>query len=106
MNNNIGNGISEEYWKKIRNTLSHFPHIEKAVLFGSRAKGTFKKFSDIDIALIGKDINTDDLLKLETEIDDLLLPYEFDFCIYKDITNNELKEHIDRRGIVVYRLNS
>ncbi len=105
MSNNLDNGISAEYWNKINETLSHFPHIEKAVLFGSRAKGTHKKFSDIDIALIGNDMNTDDLLKLETEIDDLLLPYEFDFCIYKNITNKELKDHIDRRGIVVYNSN-
>lgn len=104
MNNNADNGISAEYWKKINDTLSHFPHIEKAVLFGSRAKGTYKKFSDIDIALIGNNIDTDDLLKLNTEIDDLLLPYEFDFCIYKNITSKELKDHIERWGTVVYRL--
>ncbi len=106
MSNNLDNGISAEYWNKINETLSHFPHIKKAVLFGSRAKGTYKEFSDIDIALIGNDMNTDDLLKLETEIDDLLLPYEFDFCIYKNITNKELKDHIDRRGIVVYNSNN
>lgn len=102
MSNNIDNGISAEYWNKINDTLSHFPHIKKAVLFGSRVKGTYKKFSDIDIALIGSEINIDELLKLETEIDDLLLPYEFDFCIYKNITNKELKDHIDRRGIIIY----
>jgi len=37
------------------------------------------------------------------EVDDLLLPYEFDFCIYKDLKNADLKSHIDRRGIEVYK---
>lgn len=106
MNNNIDTGISDECWNKIRNTLSQFPHIEKALLFGSRTKGTYKKFSDIDIALIGDNVNTDDLLKLSTEIDDLLLPYEFDFCIYRNITNKELKDHIDRRGFAIYHSNN
>ncbi len=31
-----------------------------------------------------------------------LLPYEFDFCIYKDLKNAELKSHITRRGVEVY----
>lgn len=83
--------------------LSHFPHIKEAVLFGSRAKGTYKEFSDVDIALKGNDVNTEDLLMLQTEIDDLLLPYEFDFCIYDRLSNSKLKEHIDRRGVTVYK---
>ena len=37
--------------QKIRATFATFPHIEKAVLFGSRAKGTAKPGSDIDLAL-------------------------------------------------------
>ena len=36
------------------------------------------------------------------EVDDLLLPYEFDFCIYHDLKDMEFKDHIDRRGIVIY----
>lgn len=43
-----------------------------------------KAFSDVDIVLIGDFLDFNDLLYLKTEIDDLLLPYEFDFCIYKD----------------------
>mgnify|MGYP003424736765 CR=1 FL=1 len=50
-----------------------------------------KAFSDVDIALIGDFLDFNDLLYLKTEIDDLLLPYEFDFCIYKDLKNKELK---------------
>lgn len=104
MNNNTAYGISNEYWQKIFNTLSHYPHIEEAVLFGSRAKGNYKNFSDVDIALKGNAITTGDLLKLQNEIDDLLLPYMLDFCIYNNIGNRELKDHIDRRGKVIYRL--
>jgi uncharacterized protein len=46
-------GIEEYEWEKIRAIFTHYPHIERAVLFGSRAKGTNKPFSDVDIALMG-----------------------------------------------------
>jgi len=32
-------------------TLSKFPEIKKAVIFGSRAKGTYQAGSDVDIAV-------------------------------------------------------
>lgn len=96
-------GLEEEEWKKVFTVFSHYPHIEQAVLFGSRAKGCNKPFSDVDIALMGQNLRFDDLLSLKIEIDDLLLPYEFDFCIYKNLVNTEIKDHIDRRGIEVYQ---
>ena len=95
-------GIDESYWEEIKSVFSQFPKIKKAILFGSRAKGNNKPFSDVDISLVGEDLQTTDILKVHTKIDDLLLPYEFDFCIYNKIENKEFKSHIDRRGIVVY----
>ena len=99
-------GIEEDDWKKVFSVFSHFPHISKAILFGSRVKGTNKPFSDVDIALVGEALSLTDLLQLKNEMDDLLLPYEFDFCIYKDLKNAELKSHIDRRGVEIYDRNS
>lgn len=99
-------GITDKEWEKVFTTLSHFPNIQKAILFGSRAKGTNKPFSDVDIALVGAKLSISDLLNLKNEIDDLLLPYEFDFCIYKDLKSPELKSHIDRRGIELYNRTS
>ncbi len=95
-------GLEEEEWEKVFSVFSRFPQIERAVLFGSRAKGTNKPFSDVDIALEGEGLSLDDLLLLKIEIDDLLLPYEFDFCICKDLKNENLKSHIERRGIKIY----
>ncbi len=95
-------GIKEEDWKKIFSIFSRFPHIERAILFGSRAKGTNKPFSDVDIALVGDALSIADLLRLKNDIDDLLLPYEFDFCIYNDLSNADFISHIDRRGITVF----
>lgn len=95
-------GIKDCVWDSLANVFAHFPNIKRALLFGSRAKGNYKPFSDIDIALVGPSLCIKDILRLQTEIDDLLLPYEFDFCIYDHIENAELKDHIDRRGIEIY----
>ncbi len=58
-------GIEEKDWEKLISVFSRFPHIYQAVLFGSRAKGTNKPFSDVDIALVGDDLTIDDLLHLQ-----------------------------------------
>jgi type I restriction enzyme S subunit len=76
--------------------------IEKAILFGSRAKGNYKPYSDIDIALKGEKLDL--LLKgtIETELDDLLLPYKMDIILFKHINNDELIDHIERVGKILY----
>jgi len=78
------------------------PKIEKAVLFGSRAKGTYENGSDVDIALIGDNLKLDDVIKLSLSIDKLDLPYKFDLIIYQRIKELKLKEHIDRVGKEIY----
>lgn len=88
--------------EKILTVFREFPQIEKAILYGSRAKGNYKKGSDIDITLIGNDLNLSVLNSIGVQIDDLLLPYLFDFSIFNQITNASLIEHIDRVGIEFY----
>ena len=95
-------GLSEETLARIVDVLRAYPSVQKAILYGSRAKGNFKHGSDIDITLIGNEINLTILGKIEWEMDDLLLPYTFDLSIFHHIDNTELIEHINRIGIVIY----
>ena len=74
----------------------------KVILYGSRAKGNYKNGSDIDLCFFGKDLTKDIIYKIDLVLDDLLLPYSFDLSIYKDLENQELKDHIDRIGTVFY----
>ena len=46
-----GHGLSQQTVAQITRVLTEFPDVERAVLFGSRAKGTHKRGSDIDLAL-------------------------------------------------------
>ncbi|WP_414646601.1 nucleotidyltransferase domain-containing protein [Clostridium tetani] len=50
--------------------ISGFDEIEKAYIFGSRAKGNYKPGSDIDIAIYGENINLDILSKLNSILEE------------------------------------
>jgi predicted nucleotidyltransferase len=77
--------------------------VERAILFGSRAKGTFKPGSDVDLTLLGEGLTTRDLGTIEDELDDLLLPMKMDLSIFEHIAHVPLREHIERVGIDLYR---
>lgn len=96
-------GLSEKSYNLILETLQKFPEIEKAIIFGSRAMGNYKKGSDVDFAIKGKDVNFDTVLKLHSLLDqELPLPYFFDIVNYNDLENKNLKEHIEKFGIVFF----
>lgn len=91
-------GLKKDTIEKILNVFTKYSQIHNVVLFGSRAIGTYKNGSDIDICIKG-DINTKLLLSIMNDLDSLFLPYEIDLTIYDKIENDDLKEHIDRVGI-------
>lgn len=79
-----------------------FPEIEQVILFGSRAKGTQKIGSDVDLAIKGN-ISYDTVLGLSTVLnEEKALPYFFDVINYHSITESQLIEHIDRVGIILF----
>lgn len=95
-------GLKKKEIEGLHNIFSSNIHVEKAILFGSRAKGNYKPFSDIDITLEGEELTHEDLMQLCSAIDDLLMPYELDMSLRKDIRNTALIEHINRVGITLY----
>ena len=46
-------GLSQSVIQKINGVLSRYPSVQKATLYGSRAKGNYKNGSDIDLTLHG-----------------------------------------------------
>ena len=95
-------GLKNEILKNISAILVAFPEVNKAILYGSRAKGNFKPTSDIDITLVGDNLTLQILNKIDLELDDLLLPYTFDLSIFHFLNNKELIEHVERVGKVIY----
>lgn len=96
-------GLLDRDIRYINEALSKFEEIEKAKIFGSRAMGNYKIGSDIDIALFGDNINNEILFKLEDDLNEVYpIPYFFDIVVYKELNNQNLKEHIDEYGKVIY----
>lgn len=95
-------GLTDTAWEKLQNLFALHDKIRQVILYGSRAKGNYKPFSDVDIVLFGDNLSQQDLNRIVLEVDDLLLPYQFDISIFQNLTNPELIDHIRRRGIVIY----
>lgn len=89
-------GLTDAELETLRGVFARFPQIEEVILFGSRAHGTHRPSSDIDLAIKGKDITLDTLAKLRYTLEEETnLPYFFDAVIYERIENEGLKRVID-----------
>lgn len=95
-------GLSDVELRKLSELFARYEDIEEVILYGSRAKGNYKPFSDVDISLVGPRLTRSALNQISLAIDDLLLPYQFDLSIFHKLTNPELKEHIQRVGISIF----
>lgn len=96
-------GIPALDYQKIVSVLQKFPEISKVILYGSRARGDQKHSSDIDLTIFGKNLESTLLSKIETDIDDLLLPYKIDLSIYDHLDNKSLVSNIDTQGLLFYQ---
>ncbi|MCR5697038.1 MAG: restriction endonuclease subunit S [Marinilabiliaceae bacterium] len=92
--------------EKLSKVFAANERIERVVLYGSRAKGNYKPFSDVDITLEGAELTHTDLNRISLAIDDLLLPYQFDISIFYTLKNEALIDHIRRMGITIYEKKS
>ena len=73
-------------------------NIKKVILFGSRARGDYKKRSDIDLAVIGGDV-PEFTLAVDEETTTLLM---YDIVDLGRAVQSELLESINRDGVVLY----
>jgi predicted nucleotidyltransferase len=98
-------GLKPAVIQQIQSTFSKFPEINTVILYGSRAMGTYKIGSDIDLTVA---LNTQYapsitlLNKISIALDQLNLIYTFDISLLSDITNPKLIEHINQFGIIFY----
>lgn len=97
-------GLSEKAEALIKEGLTGWPEIEKACIFGSRARGDFKNGSDVDLVVYGEMITPEIVICLSALLNqELPLPYYFDVLHYQALTNEDLKRDIDEEGKLFYR---
>ena len=95
--------MSERTFSALYSIFKKYPGIKQVILYGSRAKGKYRRGSDIDLALKTDDtFSRTNLLRIAGDFDDSDLPYFVDVSIYDKISNPDLKTHIDRVGKVLY----
>ena len=98
-------GLSDSTIKKLQQVFESFAEINKVVLYGSRAKGTERLGSDIDLTLFGNNIDQPYCSAVSDALDELLLPYMIDLSVFELLNHPELKAHIQRVGLVLYQRN-
>lgn len=96
-------GVKDKYRKAIIDILSANERVERVVLFGSRAMGTFSPTSDVDIALSRDELTLSGHAKLARSIDELSIPQQVDILLRKSIKSEKLLKHIQQHGVERYR---
>jgi predicted nucleotidyltransferase len=96
-------GIENSSSSRIVQVFAPLPRKAELILFGSRAKGTYREGSDIDICLKGSGLKIEDRFPYLEKYEDLNLPWKLDVILYEMIQEPALKEHIDRVGILLPR---
>jgi uncharacterized protein len=97
----MDSGLSQSVLKRLTNVFDKFSPLEKAILFGSRAKGVQERGSDIDIAVKG--LNDRDVIRLSMCLnEETELPYFFDVVDLDSVVSPDLISHIQRVGRVIY----
>ena len=96
-------GLTERDFLIIGQILSKYKSVKEVRIFGSRSKGVNHTGSDIDLAIMDHVPGLDVLLHLKSDFDDSDLPYTVDIVCYSKLNHQELKDHINRVGKVVYR---
>jgi predicted nucleotidyltransferase len=95
-------GLTDETRRQIAAIFAEFPQVDRAVIFGSRAKGCARPGSDVDLTLEGNGIDRSLLTKIECALDDSLIPYRFSLSARAMLRDPEFIAHIERVGVTFY----
>ncbi len=95
----MNDGLKDKYKREIIGIISKCDKVKKIVLFGSRALGTFRDSSDIDLVLYGENLTFKEQAKFLEEIEHLTVPQFVDLVLYHTIKSKELVNHIKNDGV-------
>ena len=99
-------GLTDRDIQTINDILHKYPEVLLVNIFGSRAKGTCKPGSDIDLSIMNRGTNSTTLHKLKNDFEESSLPYKVDLVDFHTLTNPYFAEHIKRVGIIFYQRES
>jgi len=92
-------GLKPATKKQIMEVLTANPRVERVVLFGSRAMGTYSATSDIDIALFGSKLTLDDHANLLAALEGLSIAQTVDLVLINRVESKSLLSHVEKHGV-------
>lgn len=95
-------GLDHDLIENFNAVFSHYPQIEKVLIYGSRAMGNYRRGSDIDLVLKGKNLTSELRAKIHSDLDHLNTPYFIDLSIWHKLQSKNFKLHMEREGKVFY----
>jgi nucleotidyltransferase substrate binding protein (TIGR01987 family) len=96
-------GLGPDQVNEIAAVIASFDRIECAVVFGSRAVGTHKPGSDVDICVFGRGLDADAISELSRRLNnETTTAFVIDAVAYTTIESPSLRHHIDQEGIVIF----
>lgn len=95
-------GLPPEAIQKICGIFRKYKEINRVIIYGSRAMGKNRPGSDIDLCVESDKLSLSQLLAIENQLDDLLLPWKIDLSLRNQIDNPDVLEHIDTVGVEFY----
>ena len=95
----MNDGLKERNKAKIRQVLASHPGVERMVLFGSRATGTYRPGSDVDPALAGDGLTHSDFGATDAALEATTVPQTVDLVLWSSTGNRVLAEHIRSCGV-------
>ncbi len=95
-------GIRQSFWDGLCSVFASHPSIEAVVLFGSRARGTHRKGSDVDLCVLGREFTFDDRLAVMDQIDELWWPYHVDVIHWESSSSPVWRQEVRLDAQLVY----
>ena len=95
-------GVRESFWESLGAIFARHPEIEAAVLFSSRARGTHRYGSDIDVCLLGPEVTWDTRVRVLSEYWDDMWPWRLDLKHWETATSPRFREEIRRDAQLIY----
>lgn len=86
-------GLSEEIIETLK--IIEKNNNVKIYIFGSRARGDYKEYSDIDIC-VTEEVDQKRRYKIMDDVDKIMTHHKIDLIFIQDVKNEEFIKNIDR----------
>lgn len=94
-------GLHKNILDDIDAVIKKFPKVEKVLVYGSRATGTYKNYSDIDLAIFSKNLTPQEFSNLWNQLNDLPIIFKIDVVHFEELGNEDLKKEILATGKIL-----